>query len=626
MTTLEQKGKQIIFPLRKAMPSSTFANDRTPAKNIDLKQLSKRLTDINLNVGSPNGASSPVSSLTSSPGPLNNLPNKQLSFTKPSTQLDSAIKVLIRDAECLIDSQEWPNYAHDLQPFLKGNDILRPLHLTQLSDRFLLLRQEHETSPDEAPALSHSRIKELRVAVIGNVDAGKSTLLAVLSRGKLDDGRGGARLACNRHRHESETGRTSSVNQELLGFKIDGSCMYTGHFSASKETVAAVNTLSHAAKMEWEAWIGRGSWKCVSLIDLAGHERYLKTTMFGLTGFCPDLAILLVAANAGGLIGTSREHLALVSALSLPMIVVITKVDLAPAPVHQATLAAVMKAIRSSPCKKNPLLLKGPGDVLELMYSGLFGANQVCPVVEVSNVTGEGIDLLRLLLNLASPPDAIRKKWEASINGPLEYQINETYTVPGVGTVVSGVMLGGRVHVGDQVMLGPLAGSGGFLSSQIRGIQRKRVSLDEAVAGQGVSFALKRIRRSEIRYGMMLIGPEDSRVRACREFTAQVMILYHSTTITPKYQAMLHCGSIRQTVQIVSMELCNTNNNTTNNTSNAANDEASAVPVGRSGDRARIRFRFLKNPEIMQVGAKVLFREGRIRGIGKVIEVHHNEK
>lgn len=55
---------------------------------------------------------------------------------------------------------------------------------------------------------------EVRVAVVGNVDAGKSTTLGVLTRGGLDDGRGKARVALFRHPHEVETGRTSSVGGE----------------------------------------------------------------------------------------------------------------------------------------------------------------------------------------------------------------------------------------------------------------------------------------------------------------------------------------------------------------------------------------------------------------------------
>ena len=61
-----------------------------------------------------------------------------------------------------------------------------------------------------------------RCAVVGNVDAGKSTLLGVLTHGELDNGRGYARQKLFRHKHEAESGRTSSVGNDILGFDSAG--------------------------------------------------------------------------------------------------------------------------------------------------------------------------------------------------------------------------------------------------------------------------------------------------------------------------------------------------------------------------------------------------------------------
>jgi GTPase len=65
------------------------------------------------------------------------------------------------------------------------------------------------------PPTSVSSTPEVRCAVVGNVDSGKSTTLGVLTRGGLDDGRGRARVGLFRHKHEIETGRTSSVGMEV---------------------------------------------------------------------------------------------------------------------------------------------------------------------------------------------------------------------------------------------------------------------------------------------------------------------------------------------------------------------------------------------------------------------------
>ena len=58
--------------------------------------------------------------------------------------------------------------------------------------------------------------------MLGNVDAGKSTLLGVLTHDELDNGRGRARLNLFRHLHEIQTGRTSSISHEILGFNSKG--------------------------------------------------------------------------------------------------------------------------------------------------------------------------------------------------------------------------------------------------------------------------------------------------------------------------------------------------------------------------------------------------------------------
>lgn len=73
-----------------------------------------------------------------------------------------------------------------------------------------------------SPLPISSQFLDLRVAVLGNVDSGKSTLLGVLTQGELDNGRGRARLNLFRHLHEIQSGRTSSISFEILGFNSKG--------------------------------------------------------------------------------------------------------------------------------------------------------------------------------------------------------------------------------------------------------------------------------------------------------------------------------------------------------------------------------------------------------------------
>lgn len=75
---------------------------------------------------------------------------------------------------------------------------------------------------ETSPLPISSQFLDLRVAVLGNVDSGKSTLLGVLTQGELDNGRGRARLNLFRHLHEIQSGRTSSISFEILGFNSKG--------------------------------------------------------------------------------------------------------------------------------------------------------------------------------------------------------------------------------------------------------------------------------------------------------------------------------------------------------------------------------------------------------------------
>lgn len=79
---------------------------------------------------------------------------------------------------------------------------------------------------------------------MGNVDAGKSTLLGVLTHGELDNGRGFARQKLFRHKHEMESGRTSSVGNDILGFDHEGQVSVCR--SAGQETTLRVVSLRSA--------------------------------------------------------------------------------------------------------------------------------------------------------------------------------------------------------------------------------------------------------------------------------------------------------------------------------------------------------------------------------------------
>jgi GTPase len=128
----------------------------------------------------------------------------------------------------------------------------------------------------------------LRVAVLGNVDSGKSTLVGVLTKAVLDDGRGSSRSSITTLKHEKELGRTSAIGVQMMAFGEESQIVPTRGTS----------------------WVdmAKASSKTISLIDLCGHAKYLKTTVFGLTGMRPHYAMVIVGANMG-IPRITKEHL-----------------------------------------------------------------------------------------------------------------------------------------------------------------------------------------------------------------------------------------------------------------------------------------------------------------------------
>lgn len=90
----------------------------------------------------------------------------------------------------------------------------------------------------------------------------------------------------------------------------------------------------------------KGSAKVVTFLDLCGHEKYLKTTMYGLVGMCPDYSMIVVGANMG-VARMTKEHLGITLALKIPFFIVLTKIDLSPENILKQNLELLQKILKS---------------------------------------------------------------------------------------------------------------------------------------------------------------------------------------------------------------------------------------------------------------------------------------
>ena len=219
--------------------------------------------------------------------------------------------------------------------------------LHQASSTKLMMEEEKKESGMVSQQLES--VITVRVSVTGNVDSGKTTLTGILAApaGVTDDGRGSLRDRVFNFAHEKENGRTTSIGHEIIGFDLNGQQVTS---LKQKEQVAAKK------KTLWPE-IVQASSRVVQLIDLCGHEKYLKTTMFGLSSLYPHYNMLVVGANMG-VSRMTKEHIGITQALKIPMFVVVTKIDLAPPEIYNQTVANLSKILKGSFCNLKPIVVK----------------------------------------------------------------------------------------------------------------------------------------------------------------------------------------------------------------------------------------------------------------------------
>lgn len=130
--------------------------------------------------------------------------------------------------------------------------------MTQAGPATTLVALAGMSLADTTPVGVRGPTQETRIAFIGNVDSGKSTLVSVLARGELDDGRGAARAAVFTHKHEHENGRTTTISMEVMGFGADG-----------EQIVPKGTGRKASVKSRWTEVVN-ASVKVTKLIDLCG--------------------------------------------------------------------------------------------------------------------------------------------------------------------------------------------------------------------------------------------------------------------------------------------------------------------------------------------------------------------
>ncbi|EEY68567.1 GTP-binding protein, putative [Phytophthora infestans T30-4] len=416
--------------------------------------------------------------------------------------------------------------------------------------------------------LQHNATKRLRVSLIGDFESGKSTLVGVLTRGCLDDGAGLARMQVCRHRHELENGCTSSVSEHTIAVAADGHfrCteLPTCNFGDNDE-----DTETEKPRKQQESFI--------TLSDLAGHKKYLKSTASGLAGQFPDYAMLVVDA-VRGVRDMTREHLKIATALNVAIFVVVTKTDLVTDERIQQCLV----------------------EVADLLKAFL-------PVFQISNVDGIGLDVLQAYLAMLEP----ERLWATKAKTPAEFQVTQAYDIEDAGTTVTGLVHAGTLCVGEQMLLGPDA-DGQFCEVAVESIEVQHKAAQSLSAGETGAVLIRFLATApplhRLRKGTMLVHP-SVRPMATRQFDAELHFLPDARAFRENFEAVIHTGQVRQMAKIVRL--------------------TSSSPTKLQPATTMCRFEFMYWPEYIRPDLPLVLREGKTQAVGRVVRavpIFHKEQ
>ncbi|KAF4034599.1 Elongation factor Tu GTP binding domain [Phytophthora infestans] len=441
--------------------------------------------------------------------------------------------------------------------------------------------------------LQHNATKRLRVSLIGDFESGKSTLVGVLTRGCLDDGAGLARMQVCRHRHELENGCTSSVSEHTIAVAADGHfrCteLPTCNFGDNDE-----DTETEKPRKQQESFI--------TLSDLAGHKKYLKSTASGLAGQFPDYAMLVVDA-VRGVRDMTREHLKIATALNVAIFVVVTKTDLVTDERIQQCLVEVADLLKAfCPCQR---LLLAPTNMDTLQDDPL--KLSTVPVFQISNVDGIGLDVLQAYLAMLEP----ERLWATKAKTPAEFQVTQAYDIEDAGTTVTGLVHAGTLCVGEQMLLGPDA-DGQFCEVAVESIEVQHKAAQSLSAGETGAVLIRFLATApplhRLRKGTMLVHP-SVRPMATRQFDAELHFLPDARAFRENFEAVIHTGQVRQMAKIVRL--------------------TSSSPTKLQPATTMCRFEFMYWPEYIRPDLPLVLREGKTQAVGRVVRavpIFHKEQ
>lgn len=252
------------------------------------------------------------------------------------------------------------------------------------------------------------------------------------------------------------------------------------------------------------------SGEMIGIVDVPGHADFVHTMVGGASGI--DFALLVVAADSG-IMPQTREHLQIMDILGIKKgLVAITRIDLVDQDILEMT----------------------EEEVKELISGTFLGG---CPVVKVSSKTSEGIDELRECISRVAAGVENRPRGEF-----FKLFIDRIFTVKGFGTVVTGSVISGTLHPGDEACLLP-----GGKKLRVRRIERYGEETEEVTAGDRAAINLAGLDREDYRRGMVL---SDTVLPHTTMIDAKLNLFCHTTSFHVWTKVIFHLGTYEHQARV----------------------------------------------------------------------------
>jgi selenocysteine-specific elongation factor len=260
------------------------------------------------------------------------------------------------------------------------------------------------------------------------------------------------------------------------------------------------------------AWLTLPSGREVSIVDVPGHERFIKHMLAGIGGI--DMALLIIAADEG-VMPQTREHLDILDLLGMKNgIVVITKKDLVD--------SEIIELVKM--------------DIEEVLKGTTLAKSQIIPVSAM-----KGDNLPTLIKAIDAMLDKTAPKRDI---GKPRLPIDRIFTLAGFGTVVTGTLIDGKLSKGQEVEIVPST-----VRTHIRGLQTHKQTSDTAIPGSRVAANLMNISIDQISRGEVLTTP--GWLKASRTLDVKLRLLASAPhALEHNAQVTLHTGAAESQAKV----------------------------------------------------------------------------